>query len=54
MNQAYEYWKTQEPIPEEIRRKIDVIELTNDKYLAVFCKRETPQAWVIELIDGRV
>jgi hypothetical protein len=54
VNQAYEYWKTQKPIPEKIRRKIDAIALSNDEYLAVFCKRETPQARAIELIDGRV
>ena len=54
VNQAYEYWETQKPIPEEIRRKFDAIELTNDEYLAVFCKRETPQARAVELIDGRI
>ena len=54
VNQAYEYWKTQKSIPEKIRRKIDAIALTNDEYLAIFCKKETPQARAIELIDGHV
>ena len=54
MNQAYEYWKTQKPHSRDNSRKIDAIALTNDEYLAVLCKRETPQARAIELIDGRV
>src|SRR5579859_491652 len=54
VNRAYEYWKIQKPIPEEIRCEIDTIELTNDEYLAVFCKRETPQARAVELIDRRI
>ena len=54
VNQAYGYWKAQKPIPEEIRHKIEAIELTTDQYLAVFSNRETPQARAIELIDGRI
>jgi hypothetical protein len=54
VNQAYAYWRDQKPIPEEIRRKIEAVELTNDEYLVVFCNRETPEARAIELIDGRI
>jgi hypothetical protein len=54
VNQAYAYWRDQKPIPEEIRRKIEDVELTNDEYLLVFCNRETPEARAIELIDGRI
>jgi len=54
VNKAYSYWRDQKPIPEEIRRKIEAVELTNDEYLLVFCNRETPEARAIELIDGRI
>jgi len=54
VNKAYSYWRDQKPIPEEIRRKIEAVELTNDEYLVVFCNRETPEARAIELIDGRI
>jgi hypothetical protein len=54
VNKAYSYWRDQKPIPEEIRQKIEAVELTNDEYLVVFCNRETPEARAIELIDGRI
>jgi hypothetical protein len=40
---------------EDIDRKIEAVELTNDEYLVVFCTdRETPEARAIQLIDGRI
>ena len=54
VNQACAYWRDQKPIPEEIRQKIEAVELTNDEYLVIFCNKDTPEARAVELIDGRI